>query len=151
MIPQLKGKNVLIIGCPASGKTFLSNKLKAQNPDDHKLFHTDDYMGYGYKDSLYRLLDDVQKIQSHTKTLIEGIQGYRLLRKGVELNCYYPDIVIELSVSEGRMIKTYREERTGKSVDSLHSFNKMHDKILNDYFAMHNPHKPQWIKLNNEY
>lgn len=151
MIPQLKGLNVLIIGCPAAGKTFLADKLKGQNPDDHKLFHTDDYMRYGYKESLYKLLEDVEKIQSHTKTIIEGVQGYRLLRKGVEFNCYYPDIVIELSVSEHRMLKTYREERIGKSIDSLYAFNKMHDKILKDYFAMHNPNKPKWIKINNEY
>lgn len=151
MIPQLNNLNVLIIGCPASGKTYLSNQLKLQHQDTHKFFHTDDYMKYGYKESLYALIEDVSKIQSHTKTIIEGVQGYRLLRKGVELNCYYPDIVIELSVSEEIMLKTYRSERAGKKVESIYSFNKMHDRILNDYFAMNNPRKPKWLKIENKY
>lgn len=149
VIPDIIGKNVLIIGCPASGKTFLSNSFKTT--DTHKVIHTDDFMSYGYKESLYVILQKIKPIHLHTNTVIEGIQGYRLLRKGVELNCYFPDLVIELVISESRMFKTYRSERQGKSVDSLHSFNKMHDKILSDYRAMPNKHKPQWISIYNDY
>ena len=144
---KITGKNVLIIGCPASGKTHLSNALKTY--DTHKVIHTDDYMCYGYKESLYVLLRALPSVKSNT--IIEGIQGYRLLRKGVELNSYYPDIVIELFISEARMIKTYREQRQMKKIESLFAFNNMHNKILNDYFRMPNRRKPEWIKINNEY
>lgn len=147
-LPELKGLNVLIIGCPASGKTFLANNLKS---DNHKIIHTDDYMRYGYKESLYVMIEDIQKLHVHTKSIVEGIQGYRLLRKGVELNCYHPDIVVQLEISEARMLQTYRTERPGKKIDSLYAFNNMHDKILNDYFRMYNPHKPKWLKIKNEY
>lgn len=151
MIPDLKNLNVLIIGCPASGKTYLANKLKQQNVNTHKFFHTDDYMHYGYKDSLYVLLDDMRRVSSNTNTIIEGVQGYRLLRKGVELKCYFPDIVIELKISEERLMKTYMTERIGKKFESVNSFNKMHDKILSEYLSMPNNRKPKWIKIENEY
>lgn len=148
-IPQINGRNILIIGCPASGKTYLANYLKEAHGKTHKFFHTDDYMAYGYKESLYVLMDDLKK--TNQPTIIEGVQGYRLLRKGVELNSYYPDIVVELKTSEARMLKTYNTERQGKKIESLLAFNKTHDKILNDYFAMTNYKKPEWIKLVNEY
>lgn len=148
-IPQIIGKNVLIIGCPASGKTYLANYLKKSHGKTHKFFHTDDYMAYGYKESLYVLMNDLMKVRQ--PTIIEGIQGYRLLRKGVELDSYFPDIVIELKISEATMLRTYRTERQGKKIESLLGFNKTHDKILSDYFAMTNYKKPEWIKLENEY
>jgi hypothetical protein len=142
-------QNVLIIGCPASGKTYLSELLLKDNPG-HKLYHSDKYIRHGYKEALYKLLEDLVK---ETKpTIVEGVQGYRLLRKGVELDCYYPDIVIELEITEARMFKTYAEQRRNKDASYLKGFNKMHQKILADYFAMENKHKPnQWLKLKNHY
>ena len=106
-------------------------------------------MKYGYKQALYKMLEDLKKIKG--PTIVEGVQGYRLLRKGVELDCYYPDIVIELEITEARMLKTYREQRPDKDVDALKGFNKMHEKILNDYFRMNSKKPPQWHKLKNNY
>lgn len=141
-------KNVLIIGCPASGKTFLSNQLAHDNPKHH-VIHTDDYMEYGYKASLYEILDYMSKLRC--PTIIEGVIGYRLLRKGVELDCYYPDIVIELEISEGRMHKTYATQRLDKDFDAVRGFVRSHEKILNDYRVMVNPHPPEWHKIKNNY
>ena len=77
------------------------------------------------------------------------MQGYRLLRKGVQLDNYYPDIVFQLIISEEQMMNTYKHERDEKKIRYLRGFNKTHDKILNDYFAMANPNKPEWIKVDN--
>lgn len=142
---DITGKNVLIIGCPASGKTHLVNQMKTS----HKIIHTDDYMQHGYEQAMYVILDEIKNNQSNT--LVEGVQGYRLLRKGVQLDCYYPDIVIQLIISESRMMETYKNERNAKKVQYLKGFNKMHDKILNDYFLIGNKSKPEWIKVNNTY
>lgn len=146
VIAEIKNKNVLIIGCPASGKTYLASKLAG---DSHTVIHTDDFIDKGYKDSLYAILDHIKTINGNS--IVEGVQGYRLLRKGVEFNCYYPDIVIELEISEKRLSQTYNEVRRGKSFESLASFNAGHQKILKEYFAMDNKNKPKWFKIQNDY
>jgi len=149
---DVEKKNILIIGWPASGKTFLANKLWKDNPS-HKCFHTDDYMHHGYKEALYVLMADLKKCKQ--PTIVEGVQGYRLLRKGAELDCYYPDIVIEIEIAYSRMMQTYLEERRGKDPAYLKGFNKMHSKILDDYFNMMKLKpkikRPHWIKLKNHY
>lgn len=142
----ITGKDVVIIGCPASGKTYLSNLLASPN---HTVIHTDDYIKYGYKEALYVMLNDLKNING--KVIIEGVQGYRLLRKGVELGCFLPDMVIELEIPEDRMYQTYAEQRPGRDQSYLKGFNKMHAKIIADYHAMPNPNPPQWIKLQNNY
>jgi hypothetical protein len=146
-IEEFKGKNVLIIGGPASGKSYVAGLLaKAKN---HTVIHTDDYADHGYKEALYVLLKDIKRTIG--PTIIEGVQGYRLLRKGVEYGCYYPDVVIELEVSPERVLQTYEESRPGKNTGSLRAFEKSNRKILADYLAMPNDRKPLWIKLKNNY
>jgi len=142
---DLEQKNVLIIGCPASGKTYLTGQLKTS----HKKIATDDYMHFGYEQSLYEILKEISLLR--VATLIEGVQGYRLLRKGVQLNCYYPDIVIEMIISEQKMINTYRKERDARKIKYLNGFNTSHNKILSDYFALDNKQKPQWLEVFNDY
>lgn len=146
ILDHIKGKDVVIIGCPASGKTYLANKLASPA---HTIIHTDDYMKHGYQEALYVMINDLKHIEGNV--IIEGVQGYRLLRKGVELRCYYPQIVIELEISQERLAQTYREQRPDKRVSSVVSFNRMHETIKRDYFAMENPHKPEWIKIQNNY
>lgn len=149
---DITGKNVLIIGCPASGKTYVADALKRDNPK-HKLFHTDAYKQYGYVEALYVLIDELKELGTKKNTIVEGVQGYRLLRKGVELNCYYPDIVVELKISDALMRRTYERERDPEKIRYLKGFNASHQKILNDYKAMAIPagKKPQWIELQNSY
>ena len=145
---DIETKNVLIIGKPTSGKTHLSTLLSKDNPN-HKIIHTDDYVKFGYKEGLYRLLLDFAGVSQ--PTIIEGVLGYRLLRKGVELDCYYPDLVIELEVPDALMYKTYRNERPGKDVSYLKGFNAAHLSILQHYKSMPNKKPPQWVTVKNAY
>lgn len=144
---DITDKNVLIIGCPASGKTWLSNKLKRST---HKLIHTDNYSSLGYSIGMYGALNDAS--YSEMPTIVEGIYGYRMLRKGAEYGNYYPDIVIEMKVSEQRMLSTYRNERNPNKIKYLQQFNATHEKILNDYRKMIPDRlKPQWVVFENDY
>ncbi len=147
---DITGKNVLIIGCPASGKSYLGMLLAGMNPG-HDLIHTDDYMPLGYEPALYAILEHLQARDGSKPTIIEGVQGYRLLRKGVQLDSYYPDIVIELSISEDLMHRTYIRERNEKKRQYLKGFNGMHRKILNDYRALPNAKPPIWYEVKNHY
>jgi hypothetical protein len=142
---DIEQKNVLIIGCPASGKTYLSSKFNTE----HLKIHTDDYLIFGWRQGMYEALKAIKA--ANTFTLVEGVHGYRLLRKGVELDCYYPDVVIQLIISEERMMKTYINERDRNKIKYLRSFNDTYNKILLEYFSLKNKHRPEWIKLLNQY
>lgn len=143
---DISGKNVLIIGCPASGKTYISNLIA---DDSHKIIRSDDYIQYGFAESMYKCLEDISLMGS-THTIVEGVQGYRMLRKGVELNSYFPDIVIEVVISEKTMNERYQNERDPKKIKYLQGFGKAQQKILNDYLALPNERRPQWIKVEND-
>lgn len=144
---DITGKNVLIIGCPASGKTWLSKKMAKST---HTVIHTDDYLSYGYQAGMYCALDAAN--MSEKPTIVEGVQGYRMLRKGCEYSSYYPDIVIELQISNSRMMQTYRNERDAKKIKYLQQFNETHAKILNDYRGTcPKDKKPEWITFFNQY
>ncbi len=143
---DIAGKNVLIIGAPASGKTYLSGIFSHAG---RIVIHTDDYMEYGFQEALYRCLDDI--CDASQPTLVEGVQGPRLLRKGVELDCYYPDIVFELVTSWERIEKTYKEERDTAKLKGQKGFAKMNETILGDYFSMPNERPPVWYRVQNEY
>ena len=139
---NVEGLNVLVIGPPASGKTHFINKLKFSG----KVIHTDDYIKYG-DNGIYLLFNSIKG----SKTIIEGVMGYRLLRKGLELNCYHPDLVIELQVPEKKLEMIYNSERIGKDFNSVKAMIKANQTILNEYKSMPNMNKPYWITINNEY
>lgn len=142
---NIKNKNVLIIGPPASGKTTLAKEL-SKRPNDHVLLHTDDYIQHGYEQALYVLMEDIKKLQA--TTIIEGVLGYRLLRKGAQLDCYYPDLVIEMQITAEQQARIYQQERDAKKLQYLKGFAASHDKILHDYFELIGGRKPEWIKIN---
>jgi len=144
---NIKNKNVLIIGPPASGKTTLANELQKQNRT-HVVFHSDDYMQFGFEQALYALMDDVELINPPFKTIVEGVQGYRMLRKGVQTGRYFPDLVIEMEITREQQLRIYENERDPAKLKYLKGFAATHNKILNDYFELIGARKPEWIKIN---
>jgi len=137
---DLTDKNVLIIGFPASGKTFLSSELR----NGHKVLHTD-----WFKD----LTDFEQKemfeavCKPHVKYMIEGVAGYWHL--GQSLN---PDIVIECERPRSKRDATYLAERPDKNLRHLVNFNKKLTALLNEYYRITPKDKlPQFITFNNDY
>jgi len=142
----IRGKNILIIGNPASGKTYVSGLFPATH---HTIIHTDDYIQHGHVESLYKLLDDMEQIEGNT--IIEGVLGYRLLRKGVELGVYFPDIVIELHTSPECVERTYTQQRQPEKLKNLKGFTAGLGSVLSGYREMFNPFPPIWIQVKNEY
>jgi adenylate kinase family enzyme len=145
-LPDITGKNVLIIGSPASGKTYVSRLL--DNPS-HRVVHTDRYMDLGYEKSLYDLLNGLKKYRG--LTIVEGMLGYRLLRKGLQTKEYFPDVVIEMKVSEERILNTYKYRRDPDKIKHLGSFIKAQDTILKEYRSLDNPNPPEWYVIENDY
>ena len=46
----------------------------------YSVYHTDDYMEFGFEQSLYKLLADVDADENPYR-IVEGVQGYRFVRK----------------------------------------------------------------------
>lgn len=88
-------KIVVIIGKPCAGKTFVADYIQEEILSDHSIFHSDDYIDYGYKESLYALIKEMQ-YDPNPRKIVEGVQGYRFLRKNLELNYWTIDAVIEV-------------------------------------------------------
>ena len=101
---------ILILGCSLSGKTTLSRTYTST----HKIIHTDDCMNFGdYKSVMFLIAEIVKTERKKGKIIIEGVQGYRLLRHWLRNNYKLPDVVIELDIDNNtikdRSIKLKRD------------------------------------------
>lgn len=147
----IAGLNVMVIGLPASGKTYFVGWLALNNPA-HKLYHTDDYLqGFGGENAMYAALFDVTgSILIGQKTIVEGVAGYRMLRKGAQLETYYPDIVFEIIAPQEQRERVYQNERSDKSFPNVERFDKALTTVLGDYKKTIGDFQfPMWIQVSN--
>lgn len=149
----ITGLNVMVIGLPASGKTFFAGWLSLNNPM-HKLYHTDDYLQSHNGDAaMYCAFNDVTAmIQAGQKTIVEGVAGYRMLRKGAQLEMYYPDIVFEIVAPLEQRDRVYQQERGNRTFANVERFDKALTTVLSDYKKIvPDLDFPTWIQVNNQF
>lgn len=137
---------IVIVGLSLCGKTTLAERLAREFPE-YTVIHTDDYMeDHSFEEGMYVILDEVVALvnSGNDKIIVEGIQGYRMLRKGVELNKLYPDLVIHVVAdSETRVKRSI--SRNGK-ISRLKAFDAMLMKVWGDYNAMPNSKPPRILQ-----
>lgn len=140
----------VVIGIPASGKTFLGNKLVEQN-SSHLLLSTDSYMGTGYERDLYPLIEDLRSYPK--EIIIEGVLGYRLLRKGLQEDDFCPDLVIVCETNKKKQAEIYAKERDPKKLQYMKSFEIGLMKVYNDYMMLkaYKKAKTEIIIFENNY
>lgn len=97
-------KKIVVIGYPHSGKTTLVNSW---NVTDRIVVHTDDYIKEGFEAGLYSIMDTIKEAESY---IVEGVQGYRLLRKLVQYNLPQPDIII-ICISSAECLPKHKSMR----------------------------------------
>lgn len=116
---------IVIIGYPRSGK---SKYLRGIHTEGFKVVKTEDYIDLPYKDQLYYIIDEVE---GEENWIIEGIQGFRFLRKYAEKDRFdlRPDKIIWM-----KNIKGYNEEHKNM-IKGL-------DKIMKDYLDLE-PYLPK--------
>ena len=144
-IKKTGAKKIVIIGLPASGKTWLANKLatKLSLP----VYHSDDYLHHGFEDSMYIMRQDIAKDNPEAH-IVEGIAAYRLLRKAAQgVFDYNPDLIIMVNRAEDVRRSIYENERN-KPFRSIAGMQKTLDKILNEYLAIRKVKVPI-INFNN--
>lgn len=105
-------KVVVVIGLPGSGKTTVAQDLHGHILSEHSLYQTDDYIDFGYEQSLYAMLKEMQYDKNPLK-LIEGVQGFRFLRKNVETQAYKVDAVVIVDCSPEERAKRYAQRGKG--------------------------------------
>lgn len=135
MIKWDKYNTIVIVGLPATGKSWLADRV----PFSHKVYRTDDYMYHDWEDALYALMADIKR--GPAKQVIEGVQGYRLLRKLAQLNMKGPDLVIRCIATKELRQRRYMDR--GKNLSA--NFDSTLQKIWVDYVRelQHNRVKPE--------
>jgi len=146
----LAGKSVLIIGSPASGKTYLSQILGPMNPR-HDVIHTDKYLKMydNVGRSVYAAFEDAAHYKS---VIIEGVLGYEILLEGYKNKSYYPDIIIEVQLSAGKQREIYLSERDANKLRHLRHFQLLNQAKLNEYFRIcPKDQQPIFIEYQNQF
>lgn len=136
------GKNIVIIGKPSSGKTFVSEFLKKKLPN-HCLIHTDDFLRMDEQLAITNILSIARKSKFH---IIEGVMCYQILNTGFKHGIYSPNIVINVDISYPTLTKNYA--RTNKNINSIKGFCFRHKKLLDEYLSM-NPNI-EFINIKND-
>ena len=132
-IKKTGAKKIVIIGLPASGKTWLANKLATVL--NIPAIHSDDCLHHGFEDSMYIMQEDIAKDNPEAH-IVEGIAAYRLLRKAAQgVFDYDPDLIIMVNRSEDVRRAVYENERK-KPFQSIKGMQKTLDKILGEYLAI---------------
>jgi len=140
---------IVIVGLPGSGKTHLVDMLDLSN--DRTVIHTDDFiLRNSFEQTLYDMYPSVLAAPRH---IVEGVQGFRLLRKGMQKipkYNYQADLVIMAHCSKETRLERYRK-REGKEYDP--SLDPVLGKVWNDYItlvSLSDLPKPRIVYWNTE-
>ena len=126
-----KSKHIIIYGHAKSGKVLLGKKLSKIIGCD--LIISDDYMHLGWADNMYHIKELVQTKYKDKQVIFEGVQTCRLLRKGVQLNDYYPDLVIHVTCNYKSIAQCYRNDRVAYKLKGG-KVKRFNEKILDKIF-----------------
>lgn len=150
LLTDLHNKDVLIIGRPGSGKTWLSNVLEGMYKY-HKIIHCDGYLKV-HPNTEGQIEAIIEDVGNDNPCIVEGMLAYQLLLEGAKRKCYIPDIVIEVVISRGQQRKIYLAERTPEKIRTLEWSHMRNISILNQYHqSVLESDKPLWLKLENNY
>jgi hypothetical protein len=134
---------VVVIGPPGSGKTHVGRLLAESS--GLPLYSTDKFLGDGHVAALYTLM----RVVGDTGWIVEGMVGYRFLRKRKQLGLPAPDIVIQLDASDEQIRKSYADRQKNVNLNHLKGFCAAHDKVLSDYLLMDGEQPRIWVHANS--
>jgi adenylate kinase family enzyme len=130
---------VVVIGPPGSGKTYVGELLAEQS--GLSLYSTDEFLSNGHVAALYA----VMQACGDDGYVIEGMIGYRWLRKRKQLNLPPPDIVIQLEATDSEIQEAYKRKGRHCNLSHINRFCKAHESVLDDYYLIDGDMPKIWI------
>lgn len=118
---------IVIIGLPAAGKTTVCDAICEILPE-HNVYHSDDYLDYGYERSLYVMMGEIAQ-GGNPLFIVEGVQGFRFLRKNAQLQTFPVDLIISVEASIQDRIERYKAR--GKTLSQ--SFDRNLETVWHSY------------------
>lgn len=134
---------VVVIGPPGSGKSHVGQLLAEQS--GLPLYSTDEFLNNGAVEALYA----VMQATGDEGFIIEGMVGYRWLRKRKQLRLPAPDIVIQLEASDAEIARSYEQRSKRVSLQRIKTFCRSHEKILDDYYILDGDLPKVWVHGNS--
>lgn len=145
-------KTIVVCGYTKTGKITIAKKLAEQL--NRMLFISDDYSFEKYGDKTLEIFmsNVLPYHQKNIPIVIEGVLCFRLLRKGVQENCFYPDLILKTNCNDETITHFYKKDGEESKIPRALSFNKGLNKIWNDYLDLVSldPRikRPHYIELN---
>lgn len=134
---------VVIIGPPGSGKTHVG--LVLAESSGLPLYSTDRFLGDGHVQALYT----VMRVIGDEGWIVEGMVGYRMLRKRKQLGMPAPDVVIQLTASDEQIERSYTERNKRCSLPHVKAFCKAHESVMKDYLLLDGEEPRIWIHAHS--
>ena len=128
-------KYIVIYGHTKSGKVLFGKLLSEAL--GVRLIISDDYKYLGWKQNMYHIREIIKSTDE--PLIIEGVQSGRLLRKGVEFNDFFADLVIHLEINNVSLSIAYQRDGEGYKLrhNKVFNFNKhIIDNIFFKWYEM---------------
>lgn len=136
---------VVVIGPPGSGKTHVAHVLAESS--GLPVYSTDRFLSDGHVAALYLVMQAV----GDCGWIVEGMVGYRFLRKRKQLGLPAPDIVIQLDATDEQIIDSYRTRQKHCDIRVIRNFCKAHDKVMEDYLLLDGEEPRVWVHANSRH
>lgn len=139
-------KYIVIYGHTKSGKVLFGKLLSEAL--GIKLIISDDYKYLGWKQNMYHIRKLIKSTDE--SLIIEGVQSGRLLRKGVEFNDFFADLVIHLEINKQSLSVAYQKDGEGYKLrhNKVFNFNKhILDNIFFKWYEMQKKIYPEKMPI----
>jgi hypothetical protein len=138
LLKKIDGASTIVVaGFTKTGKITISNKLSEEL--GYPIIKSDDFKveQFGTTKALFAFMGECLSYYNTRKpVIIEGVKAFRLLRKGLQLRSFYPDVIIRTECNEATIRHFYKKDGEEEKADRAVSFNKGLQTTWDSYLLM---------------
>jgi len=145
-------QSIVIVGYTKTGKIKIATELSKRL--NTPLIISDHHINNNRETALENMMDDVLYYHNdpNKSIIVEGVLCFRLLRKGIQLNNFYPDMVIKVECNDETIKHFYRVDGEEHKIKRAMAFNKGLAGIWEEYLDIlsinQSIKRPAFIKVN---